>query len=193
MPKADSIELIRRAQDGETAAWESLYLRYRDQLLFSIRCRLGHGLRARLESEDILHSVFRDVIGDLRQFEPRGAESLNHYLHVCVLNKIRSKADYYGAQKRQGEVPLSHSLVATIPSERDGRLAYVDDARYERLERALTRLPDDMREVVLLRRIEELSNKETAEVIGKTPEATSKIYNRALARLGTLMSEPSGS
>jgi DNA-directed RNA polymerase specialized sigma24 family protein len=40
-----------------------------------------------------------------------------------------------------------------------------------------------MREIILLRRIEELPNREAAEVMGKSPEAASKLYNRAMARL----------
>jgi DNA-directed RNA polymerase specialized sigma24 family protein len=47
----------------------------------------------------------------------------------------------------------------------------------------MARLPDEMREIILLRGIEELPNREAAEVMGKSPEAASKLYNRALARL----------
>ena len=46
-----------------------------------------------------------------------------------------------------------------------------------------------MREVVLLRSIEGLGNDEAAALVGKSPEATSKAYNRALARLGALMQD----
>ncbi|MBD3335680.1 MAG: sigma-70 family RNA polymerase sigma factor [Candidatus Eisenbacteria bacterium] len=182
-----SLALVRRIQDGDADAWDSLYLRYRDRLLLSIRCRLGPHLRSRLESEDILHSVFKDVLNDLDRFEPRGPSSLNHYLHTCVLNKIRTKADYYTAQKRAGEVPLSDSLCARIPNPSAVSPRYSDASRFERLEWALNRLPESMREVVILRRVEELSNQETAQLLGKTPEATSKMYNRTLAKLGILL------
>lgn len=180
-----SLELVRRIQSGDDGAWDELYLRYRDQLLLSIRCRLGPNLRSHLESEDILHSVFRDALADLQRFELRNPRALNHYLHTCVLNKIRNKADYFGAAKRQGEVPLTDSLLTQLPDP-DATPQYHDSVRYAALERALARLPEEMREVVLLRRVEELSNQEAAEILGKTPEATSKLYNRAVARLATL-------
>ena len=83
-----SLELVRRIQAGDREAWDGLYLRYHDALLFAIRCRLGSRLRARLQSEDVLHSVIKDAMKDLARFEPRGAGALGHYLHVCVLNKI---------------------------------------------------------------------------------------------------------
>ncbi len=182
-----SLDLVRRIQTGDAGAWDRLYLRYRDRLLLSIRCRLGPGLRARLASEDILHSVFRDALSDVHRFEPRDPGSFNRYLHVCVLNKIRDKADYYGAQRRRGEVPLTESLIASLPHPGDGAPRYVDGARYERLERALARLPEDTREVIMLRLVEELPNQDAAQVLGRTPEAVSKLYNRGLARLAVLM------
>ena len=42
-----SLELVQRIQAGDRSAWEALYLRYRDRLLFAIRCRLGPALRSR--------------------------------------------------------------------------------------------------------------------------------------------------
>ena len=188
IPSAESsIDLVRRIQEGDDRAWDALYLRYRDRLLLSIRCRLGAGLRARMESEDILHSVFRDALSDLHRFQPQNPHSVNRYLHVCVLNKIRSKADYYAAQKRSGEVPLSDSIIQRIPNAVDAEPRYTEGERFERLEKALARLPDDMREVILLRRIEELPNRDAAQALGKSPEAASKLYNRALAKLAILM------
>jgi len=186
-PSDLSLDLVRRIHDGDASAFESLYLRYRDALLFSIRCRMGAGLRSRLQSEDILQSVVKDALVDLRSFEPRGKDSLQHFLHVCVLNKIRAKADYFSASKRKGEVPLSDSILERIPNARDSEPKYIDAPRYEKLEKALALLPEPLREVVLLRRVEGLSNTETAAVLGKSPEAASKLYNRALARLGVSM------
>jgi len=183
----DSIALVRRIQSGDASAWDRLYLRYRDRLLLSIRCRLGAGLRARLASEDILHSVFRDALSDVHRFEPRDPGSFHRYLHVCVLNKIRDKADYYGAERRRGEVPLSPSLIARLPNPGDAEPRYADTERFEQLERALARLPEDTREVIVLRLVEELSNQEAASAIGKSPEAASKLYNRGLARLAVLL------
>jgi RNA polymerase sigma factor (sigma-70 family) len=182
-----SMDLVRRIQDGDRSAWEALYLRYRDSLLFSIRCRLGPRLRSRLQSEDVLHSVVKDVMADIAAFEPRGRGSLKHYLHACLLNKIRSKAHYYAALKRQGEIPLSDSILQRIPNRRDRTPGYADTERFGKLERAVALLPEKMREVILLRRIENLTNGEAAEALGKTPEATSKLYNRALARLGQIV------
>jgi RNA polymerase sigma-70 factor (ECF subfamily) len=187
-PTTLSIELVQRIQSGDDGAWERLYGHYRDRLLLSIRCRLGDGLRARVQSEDVLQSVFKDVLQqDLDGFRRQKPGSLDRYLHACVLNKIRNKADYYGAGKRHGDTALTDSMAGRLTSPGGDGLGYADAERYERLERAISMLPVDMREALLLRRIEGLNNEDTAATLGKSPEAASKLYNRALARLGSML------
>jgi RNA polymerase sigma factor (sigma-70 family) len=186
-----SLEIVRRIRDGDREAWDKLYRRYHDALLLAIRCRLGARLRARIESEDILQSVVREAMGDLERFEPQGPGSLGHYLHVCVLNKIRAKAQYFQAAKRAGDVPLSDTVMqsAAAPGTGEGP-AYHDAERYGRLEKGLAVLPENLREALLLRTVEGLSNQEAARILGKSEEATSKLYNRALARLATTLGPP---
>lgn len=184
-PADNSIALLQRIQNGDHAAWDDLYLRYRDRLLFSIRCQLGPELRRRLQSEDVLHSVVREALTDLQRFEPQDERALGRYLHVCVLNKIRKKGNFYRAQRRAGDVALSETLIERLPDA--GPERYLDHTRYDALERAIERLPEAMREVVMLRSVHGLSNQEAAAAIGKSPEATSKIYQRAVARLGVAL------
>ncbi len=179
-----SVELVRRIQGGDAAAFDALYRRYHDPLLFAVRARMGTRLRNALESEDLLQSVFKDTLRDIQRFEPHASGSLAHWLHVCVLNKIRGKAAYLGAEKRSGAVPLEEDVADARSGE---GVAYLDEARWGALEPALTSLDDVSREVVILRAVEGLSNEETARHLERTPAATSKLYNRALARLSVLL------
>lgn len=180
---AASAELVRRIQAGDASAWEDLYRRYHDALLFSIRCRLSPALRARVGSEDVFQSVVRAALSDLGRFEPRGPGSLSRYLHTAVLNRIRNAADWHGAAKRAGEVPLTDSALERLAAP-ERAPEYLDLERWSKLERALADLEPDAREVVLLRTVEGSSNLDAAARLGRTPESTSKLYHRALARLG---------
>ena len=183
-----SLDLVRRIQGGDRDAWTALYARLHDELLFSVRCRLGPGLRRHLQSEDVLQSVMLEAMGELEDFVPRADASLRHFLNVLITNKIRDRVDTYSAKKREGTVALTDSVAAAMP-EGGGELRYHEAARYERLERAMARLPAEMQEVILLRRVEGLSGKEAAERLEKGEEATRKLFSRAMARLSVLMSE----
>lgn len=188
-PPAESrtIELLARIRDGEEEAWEELYRLYHDELLFAIRMKLGSRLRAALQSEDVLQSVALEAFRALPRFEHRGPGSLRAFLHRLVIHKICDRADTFGAKKRSGAVPLTDSLEARLPA--GSTPTYHDADRFLALERALARLPEEMRQVVVLRRVEGYSSKEVAEQLGKTDGAVRKIYSRAIARLTLWMGE----
>lgn len=185
-----TLELIGRIQEGEREAWNELYNRYHDQLLFAVRARLGVKLRRHLQSEDVFQSVAIEAFKALETFEYRGAGSLHRFLKTLVMNKIRDRADTFGAQKRSGEVALSESMVEALSDRSTARdLSYLDAQRYEQLERCMESLPEEMREVLLLRKVDGFSSKEVAEALGKSDSAVRKVYSRALARLTALMME----
>ena len=67
-PESLSMELVKRIQAGERAAWDELYARYHDQLLLAARLRLGPGLRRHLTSEDVFQSVALEAFRALERF-----------------------------------------------------------------------------------------------------------------------------
>ncbi len=190
--RSPSLQLVRRIRAGDADAWTDLYARYRDPLLLAIRLRLGSGLRRRLDSEDVLQSVMKDAVAGIGGFEPRGAGSLLRWLRVRATNKIRRRAAWHGARKRSGDVPLDAAFAGGDPAGDPRAIAYRDAERYEKLERAMRDLPEEMREVVLLRQVEGLSNEEAAAVLRKTPEAASKSHARAMARLALRLGAQDG-
>ena len=183
----ETLALVARIRDGDRGAWTELYRRYHDDLLFAVRVHLGTRLRECLESEDVLQSVVLDAFQALPQFEVRAPGGLRAYLNQMVVNKIRARAGYFGAQKRSGGVPLTAD-VEDAAGEGPAP-SYAEPERYERLERCLARLPEEMARVLVLRRVDGLSSKEAAAVLGKSDAAVRKLYSRALARLTALMAE----
>ncbi len=177
-----TLELLARFRDGDSAAFGELYRRYHDELLFAVRAHLGSRLRSVLESEDVLQSVVVDAFKALPRFEPRGPGSLRHYLHQMIVNKIRARADYFNAAKRAGTEPLSESRAADLAGV-GGELGYRDGDRFVKLEGALRKLPEEMRRVIVLRKVDGLPSREVATMLGKGDAAVRKLYSRALARL----------
>lgn len=181
-----TLELLSRIRAGDQQAWEALYRRYHDELLFAVRTHLGPRLRSALESEDVLQSVAIEALRSLPQLELREPGGLRHYLHKMIVNKIRDRADYFAAQKRDGGVSLSTTEMHAIP-DGGGEPRYNDSERYERLESALRLLPPDMERVIVLRKIDGLSSVQAAQMMGKSDVAVRKLYSRALARLSSLV------
>ena len=96
----DSIELIRRAQDGEQQAVGRLFERYYERVHAIVRKRLGDGLRAEVESRDILQDAMCDAVQCFRNFELRDEGALTAWLAAIVENRIRGTRKYLYAEKR---------------------------------------------------------------------------------------------
>lgn len=181
---ARTLELFERMRGGDSEVFGELYRRYHDELLFAVRAHLGPRLRTRLQSEDILQSVAADAFRGLKAIETDTPDALRRYLHAMVVNKIRGRADHFNAIKRDGELGLTPSAAADLAAGPEP--SYHEPDRYERIERALAALPDDMREIIVLRKIDGLTGIEAAAKMERSEVAARKLFSRAMARLSTL-------
>lgn len=146
-------------------------------LLVVIQSRLGPALGRRVTPEDILQETFLHAWRDRLLCEWRGIRSFRSWLLTIIDNRIRDEADHTGAAKRGGGRPQAslqygsqtdhdHSGSARIPaalmdSTTPSRLAmYREQAAV--MSEALQSLPDDLREVVRLRLIEQRTLEQVA-------------------------------
>jgi RNA polymerase sigma-70 factor (ECF subfamily) len=184
-PTAD---LLRQARAGSPEALEALFARGGDRLLPYIRLRMGPRLRARLESQDLLQNTLLRACERLEQLRGEEPEAFWGWLYRIAENEIRDQAEHHQRQKRDArrEVPLGMPL-ATQAHTLASQLALSEEA--ERLERALETLSEPHREVILLRRFEELGFAAISERLGRRPDACRMLYARAMAAL-TLALEP---
>ena len=169
--------LIARAAGGEREAADALAAAHRPTVVRIARHLLGDAAAA----EDVAQDVFIRLQAALPGF--RGDAALSTWLYRVTLNLCR---DQMRRDKRRrddvgleavGEAPASGP--ATHP-ERD-----VDHDRVRVAVRAaIDRLPDEQREAVLLRYMEEMSYREISRLTD-TPQGTvaSRVF-RALERLG---------
>jgi RNA polymerase sigma-70 factor (ECF subfamily) len=161
-------ELVRRAKAGELEAFEALVSRHEGRV-FSLAWRM---LRNRHDAEDITQQTFLKAVENLHTF--RGEAAFGTWLM-----RIATYAALKVIRKRGGLEMVSLEA-ATEPNE-EGAMArpdYIADWREspERLvrdretgrliEAALGELDDKHRLVFLLRDVEGLSVRETAEALG---------------------------
>lgn len=190
MARQESAALLRAARDGSPEALGQLYERCAGRLLAIIRLRLGRDLRARLESRDILQNVLLKSFQRLEQFEGGDGATLVAWLARIAENEIRDQADFQHRQRRDlaAGVSIDESqgpeLVARVRSALSQAILSEES---ERLERALESLEPDHREVIVLRKLQELTFKEIGARMGRSEDACRMLLARAMTALTLAM------
>jgi RNA polymerase sigma-70 factor (ECF subfamily) len=185
-------ELVRRAREGDGAALRSLFGRHRDRLEARVRRRLSTAILRKVSAADVLQEAYLTAHERLSDFEDRGDGSFGRWLGRIVDHKLmHAVRRFAGTDKRAaaGEVTRGGRCeTGNFPGRgpTPSQLAIAGELR-ERTRRALAALPEDHRRILDLRQEEHLSLDEAAERLGRTREATRKLYSRALARLAELL------
>jgi RNA polymerase sigma-70 factor (ECF subfamily) len=163
------IELVRRAQAGELAAFELLVNRH-ERHIYSLALRI---LRQEQDAEDVTQTAFLSALENLAGF--RGEASF-----ATWLARIATHAALKVIRKREGLdlVSFDHAVDPAAGGEAIPHPEYIADWRQsperlvernetrELIEAALAELDEKHRLVFLLRDVEGFSVRETAEFIG---------------------------
>lgn len=192
-------ELVESAQEGDTEALNTLFERYYGLLIDVARRRLGPRLRAKEEVDDLAQTTFREATRDFTRYSYRGDKSLVSWLIQILNNKIRDRAEFYSAGKRdisreramegardsEGEhrtiEPPSEDLSVTRQVSREEEFAI--------LRRGLDRLSPEHRQAITLVFFQGLSLREAGQQMeGRTEDAVRMLLRRAEARLRDIVS-----
>lgn len=192
---SETVELVRRCQEGEAEALNRLFARYYDRVLRIVRIRMGKRLRSKMESVDIVQSTFGAAMTSLDDFEMREPGSLIQWLSRIAENQLRGASDYITAHKRDSRLEVA--LQGIKSSMQSGEFRIEPEARVvspldelssiemkEILDECVQELPDDYREVILLRNFAGCSWDAITEEMGRvTPRATAMLHARARVAL----------
>ncbi|MFN3240006.1 MAG: RNA polymerase sigma factor [Planctomycetota bacterium] len=190
----ETLQLLARAREGDPEAYDQLFEHAAARLELYLRVRLGKQLRSREESRDLLQETYLAAHQAFGRFEDRGPGSFVRWLCQIAENQIRTRAEYHGAKKRSpGELARVSQLIDRLEAEQTGVLTQA--GRSERrtwLAEAITSLPGDERDVLLMRHFEGREIAEIAERIGTSPTSVRRLIGRATVRLGDLLGEVGG-
>ncbi len=182
--------LLQQAREGSQDALNLLYERCAGGLLAFIRLRLGKDLRSRLESRDILQATLLKSLDHLNEFRGTETRSLMAWLARIAEHEIRDNADFHHRQRRDAahEVPIEDD--APLPALTRSALSRVIlDEEARRLEEALDALEPAHRDVILLRKFEDLSFAEIGRRLGRSGDASRMLLARAMTALTLKLSE----
>jgi RNA polymerase sigma-70 factor (ECF subfamily) len=157
---------VREAKAGDGDAIRYLYLRYADHVYGYLRSIV----RDEHEAEDLTQHVFAKLMLVVHKYEPQGlpfSRWLLRLAHNVAIDHIRASR----------LVPVDEVRGLEEPGD-DG----VGD-RTRTLTAALARVPDDQREVLVLRHIAGLTPAEIAERMGRTTSSIHSLHHRGRGAL----------
>ncbi len=165
--------LVRRARGGDLDAFKAIYDLYQLRLYRYAFARLGR----KEEAEDIVQEVFLAMWQKLPSFEVRHPDAFPAWVFRVAHNVTTDRV------RRAARTP--EAAIKAVPTE-PARDEEVLDRR--EVLSCLQRVPDRQREVLALRFLLDLSQRETARVMGIGESAVESLQVRGLRKLREEMS-----
>jgi RNA polymerase sigma-70 factor, ECF subfamily len=165
--------LIARAKE-EPEAFGILYERYVDKIYNYIYYRTGD----RQNAEDLTARTFYRALKHFPRYEDRGAP-FSAWLYRIAHNLV---ANWHRNHSRRQMVSLE-SLVLRAQREKgpEPSLEKLDEEGL--LLQAVRRLPPDRQQLIILKHVEQMTNAEIGQVMGRTEGAIKSLYHRTLVAL----------
>jgi RNA polymerase sigma-70 factor (ECF subfamily) len=170
-------ELMLAYGAGDLASFQALYSRHRGPLFR----HLTRQLRDAPLAEELFQDVWQRVITARERYRPDAR--FTTWLYQIAHNRL---ADHWRASQHRPSAPEDAAELAERipdPDTPERTLSAFEERR--RLQRALEELPDDQREVVLLRLEQELSLEEIGDITGVGRETVKSRLRYAMDKLRT--------
>jgi RNA polymerase sigma-70 factor (ECF subfamily) len=181
---ARDVQLMQLVSAGETAAFEELVERHQRLVVGTVARMLGNNS----DVEDIAQQVFVRVWKSAKRYVPR-AKFTTWLLKITrnlVFNELRRRS-------RHAQLPLhveSDDEERPIKDERvrapDASL--LDQELQRAIEAAIAQLPETQRMAMVLRRYDELSYEQIADVLDQSVSAVKSLLFRARTDLRSRLS-----
>jgi RNA polymerase sigma-70 factor (ECF subfamily) len=191
-------QLLQEAQAGDAATLGRLLEMYRRYLALLARVQIGQRLRGKVDASDLVQETFLEAHRNFARFRGTSEAELVRWLRqILAANLVDLFRRYLGTQGRdirlereienavdQSSVMLEGGLIAreSSPSHQASRREQA-----VLLADALAQLPDDYREVLILRHLEGRTFPAVARCMGRSLDSVQKLWMRGLARLRQVM------
>ncbi len=170
--------LMMRFNRGDCYALRDIYALYKDELV----SLAGALLYDKTSAEDAVHDVFAQLIA--RQETLKITQNLRRYLLSAVANAARGQ---YHSKSKEPKLSLDSGNIPEIDSNDRPDLAVIEGEQKHLLAGALSALPYDQREVILLRHFSGLRLKAIASIQDVSINTVQGRYRYGLEKLRTLL------
>ena len=193
LARRDPDSLIRSARAGDEEALGDLLALYRNYLKLLARLQIDRQLQRKLDASDVVQDLLMHAHRAFTNFRGRTEEELLAWLRQILATCLAQYARHYrGTQRRQLQLErdleqelldASKALDAKLIQHSTPSHSALRRERGVLLANALARLPDDYREAIVLRYLEELSFPEIAARMHRSVDSVRKLWTRGLAQL----------
>jgi RNA polymerase sigma-70 factor (ECF subfamily) len=193
---SDVRELERRVEAGDESALMELFMCQRDRLRRMVQLRLDRRLKGRIDPSDVLQEATIEIARRAREYLAKPALPPFLWLRMITGQKLLVlHRRHFGSKMRDASLEISlrdaalpRATSVSLAAMLLGRMTSPTSAarRAEllvRVQNALNSLDPSDHDIITLRHFEELSNNETAHLLGISKTAASNRYVRALKRL----------
>ena len=194
------MDALQRLQEGDKGAFGELFALYRTRLFQIVSVRMDRRLAGRVDADDIMQEVYLDASSRVQHFVENHSGSFFVWLRLITMQTManvfrrhlvvkmrdaRRDVSIHTNQTHQSNTsPIVMQLLGRLTSPSG---VAIRQETFDQIEQAIASMKDIDREIIMLRHIEQLENKEIAEVLGIHEKAASIRYVRALARLKDLV------
>ena len=176
---ADDVHLMSLVGAGDTQAFERLVEKHQSLVMGTVARMLG----SNSDVEDVAQQVFVRVWKSARRYVPR-AKFTTWLLKITrnlVFNEMRRR-------KRHTTTPLQSEVEGEEMQLKDDRgqtpdASLLESELQKAIEAAIAQLPETQRMAVVLRRYEELSYEQIADVLEQSVPAVKSLLFRARTEL----------
>lgn len=169
--------LIWKLRQGNADALGRIYEKYRDDLL-----RISAGLLENPgDADDVVHEVFTSFVKSAKHAEK--IHNLKGYLTTSVANRSRN---FNRNQRRHATAALDQIDPPCCTSKRPGQWLIIDE-EFKRLTNAMSQLPYEQREVVILRLQADMKFKDIATLQQASVPTVLSRYRYGISKLRTLL------
>lgn len=171
----DPRELMRLAKEGDADAFGKIYELYFTPVFRYIYLRVNN----KQDAEDLAQVVFLKVYASISRFEEQGKSPLSYFFTVArntIIDHWRKKKDVLFENQEE------------YTAQTDSRTENPDDVIQKNetenmLRRAIQELTEEQQSVIILKFINDFSNKEISTMLQKKEETIRQIQCRAIKTL----------
>lgn len=155
---------------------ELIYTQYCDKVSRFVRSKIHYPN----DVEDIVQTVFLKVYSNLDKYDEIKA-SFSTGIYIITRNTV------YDYLKDKRDHPVIELIENTVDSAEEPDDSLLNQEALEELARALQKLPQNQRDIIILIYYKNLDRRKVAEMFGMTYGQVRYLHDKAMKRLGKLL------